>query len=100
MSKLQTILYHNIMKRYYIVFTGRVQNVGFRNTVKMLADKLNLSGWVRNMANGNVEMEIEGNEENIALLLRKMQTRVSWIKITDYAQKEIALKHDNNFLII
>ncbi len=37
------------MKRYHIIFKGRVQGVGFRFQVKMLADRIGLTGSVRNL---------------------------------------------------
>ena len=48
-------------KRYYVVFIGRVQNVGFRWTVRMVAQSLGYTGWIRNLSNGNVDMEIQGS---------------------------------------
>ncbi|MBO4358768.1 MAG: acylphosphatase, partial [Erysipelotrichaceae bacterium] len=45
------------MKRYYIVYEGRVQGVGFRWRLAMLADMYNFTGWCRNLYNGNVECE-------------------------------------------
>lgn len=53
------------MKRYHIIFKGRVQGVGFRFQVKMLADRLGLTGTVRNMFDGSVEVNIQGNENQL-----------------------------------
>ena len=53
------------MKRYHIIFKGRVQGVGFRFQVKMLADRLGLTGTVRNMYDGSVEVCIQGNENQL-----------------------------------
>ena len=53
------------MKRYHIIFKGRVQGVGFRFQVKMLADRLGLTGTVRNMYDGSVEVYIQGNENQL-----------------------------------
>lgn len=53
------------MKRYHIIFKGRVQGVGFRFQVKMLADRIGLTGSVRNLYDGNVEVYIQGNETEI-----------------------------------
>ena len=46
--------------RWYIVFEGDVQFVGFRYTARLLAKKLGLSGWVRNLPDGRVEAEVQG----------------------------------------
>ena len=50
------------MIRYYIIVDGRVQGVGFRFFCTMTARKYDLTGWVRNMENGMVEMEVQGDD--------------------------------------
>lgn len=46
--------------RRHAVVTGRVQGVGFRYAARQQADGLGLAGWVRNLASGEVELEVEG----------------------------------------
>ena len=53
------------MVRYYIIVEGRVQGVGFRFFCTMNARTTDLTGWVRNMDNGMVEMEVQGEEKEI-----------------------------------
>jgi acylphosphatase len=47
----------------HIVVSGMVQGVGFRYFVYHHANQLGLTGWVRNLPNGDVEIEAEGNRE-------------------------------------
>jgi acylphosphatase len=58
--------------RAHIVVSGLVQGVGFRWYTAREAQKLHLAGFVRNLSNGAVELEAEGEralvEELIALL--------------------------------
>lgn len=58
--------------RAHIVVAGLVQGVGFRWFTAREAQKLHLAGFVRNLGNGNVEVEAEGEralvEELVALL--------------------------------
>jgi acylphosphatase len=42
--------------------TGRVQGVGFRAATRRRAEQLGLTGWVRNRADGSVELVAEGLE--------------------------------------
>ena len=55
--------------RKHIIFSGRVQGVGFRYTACYLASSLGLTGWVKNLWDGDVEMEVQGDEASIARLV-------------------------------
>jgi acylphosphatase len=49
----------------HIIFIGRVQGVGFRFTVRRAANRRQLTGFVRNLPNGTVEMLAQGRSEDI-----------------------------------
>ena len=76
--------------RLYAVIEGRVQGVGFRSFVLDRAEELDLTGWVRNTRQGNVEVLAEGPRfalEELLTVLKKgpntaYVTRVkeSWTK--------------------
>ena len=59
--------------RYRVVITGLVQGVGFRYFVQERAESLGITGWVRNLRDGRVEAEIEGESELIAMLIDAMR---------------------------
>ena len=48
--------------RKHILVSGRVQGVGFRYRTYYLAQNLGLTGWVQNLDDGRVEMELQGDE--------------------------------------
>lgn len=48
-----------------VLYSGRVQGVGFRHTVKSLAPGFDLSGTVRNLEDGRVELVAEGSREEL-----------------------------------
>ena len=52
-------------KRLQAFYSGRVQGVGFRFTVKMLAHGFEVTGIVRNLDDGRVEVLAEGNREEL-----------------------------------
>lgn len=60
------------MVRKHIIFSGRVQGVGFRYTSCYLARSLGLTGWVRNLCDGNVEMEVQGAQASIDRLTQRL----------------------------
>lgn len=58
------------VRRYY--FEGRVQGVGFRYQTKQLAMGFDITGWVRNLPDGRVEMLVAGDDEEIDEFLEEM----------------------------
>ncbi|HOK23426.1 MAG TPA: acylphosphatase [Candidatus Hydrothermia bacterium] len=53
------------LKRFYLRVYGYVQGVGFRHFALRLAKSMGISGWVRNLNDGSVELEAEGPKESI-----------------------------------
>ena len=49
----------------HILFSGQVQGVGFRYTASRIAGRYNLTGFVRNLPDGDVEMLVQGSEHDI-----------------------------------
>ncbi|WP_245846099.1 acylphosphatase [Longibacter salinarum] len=56
-------------KRLSARITGRVQGVGFRHFTTTRAQRLGLTGWVRNEADGSVRLEAEGPKDDLNTLL-------------------------------
>jgi acylphosphatase len=57
------------MVRVHVVVHGRVQAVGFRFGARVEAQRLGVSGWVRNRSDGAVEAEIEGEPDAVNRML-------------------------------
>jgi acylphosphatase len=57
------------MRRARAIVTGRVQGVSYRASAAAEARRLGLAGWVRNRADGSVELEVEGPDERVGALL-------------------------------
>ncbi len=51
------------LKRAHVFISGRVQGVGFRYNTVYMAQRLDLTGWVRNLWDGRVEAVFEGPAE-------------------------------------
>ncbi|MCK5237462.1 MAG: acylphosphatase [Deltaproteobacteria bacterium] len=56
--------------RAHVIIEGVVQGVFFRATTAEEAERLTLSGWVRNLSNGNVEAVFEGDEDMVEAILK------------------------------
>lgn len=52
-------------KQVHALFSGRVQGVGFRYTVLDIAGNLKVSGWVKNLRDGRVELLAEAEENTL-----------------------------------
>jgi len=56
-------------QRIRIFVTGKVQGVFFRQTLKVMAKKNNVFGWVKNLKDGGVEAVLEGDDEKVNRLI-------------------------------
>ena len=58
------------MVRAHLRIYGLVQGVFFRATMKEIADRLGVKGWVRNLSDGSVEAVVEGPKDKVEQLIR------------------------------
>ena len=61
------------MSEIHLLIEGRVQHVGFRRFVLRQAERLSLSGWVRNNTDGSVETFARGEQANIVSFIDACQ---------------------------
>jgi len=55
--------------RAHVFISGRVQGVFFRANTKRVAEKLGVTGWVKNLPDGRVEAVFEGEEEAVKKII-------------------------------
>lgn len=70
-------------KRMVALVSGRVQNVGYRAFVLRYARALGLSGTVRNLPSGQVEVIAEGDEKSLEHLLALLKQGPPAARVTD-----------------
>ncbi len=63
-----------MLKKAHIFYNGQVQGVGFRFTTERIALDLKLTGWVKNLTDGRVEVALEGEEEGVNAFLKNIRS--------------------------
>lgn len=71
-----------------ITINGTVQGIFFRNFAKENADKLNLKGFVRNLEDGDVEVFVEGEKDNIPKLIELLKKGPAYSQIRNIKVEE------------
>lgn len=89
------------MVRAHVFIEGRVQGVFYRDWTRRLAQGLQLTGWVRNLADGRVEAVFEGPKEKVEQMIEKCNEgpRLAGVKHIDTIWEE-ATGEFNNFEIV
>ena len=67
---------------------GRVQGVGFRYFAQRAATGLGLASYVRNLADGRVEVYAAGHEEKLAQLAAKLHRGPQWAEVQGVDEQE------------
>ncbi|MDC4185866.1 acylphosphatase [Loigolactobacillus coryniformis] len=80
------------MRRVSLTVFGRVQGVGFRYATKMVADKVGVTGLVRNLLDGTVYIEARGTDREVSDFIQAVKkgpspyakvTRVDLVELSD-----------------
>ncbi|HKK24147.1 MAG TPA: acylphosphatase [Gracilimonas sp.] len=89
------------MKKH-IFITGRVQGVGFRHFTRKNADKIGITGWVKNLPDGRVEALFQGPEQKVNELIDRCKEGPisAYVKKIDVTKAEDAKDHDSFEVIL
>ncbi len=76
-----------VLVRRTLHFSGRVQGVGFRFTAEAIASRFGVTGFVRNLRDGRVELVVEGAESELGrfqtAVEQAMRGNISEVNATD-----------------
>lgn len=87
------IHYTGPLRRVSLRYRGRVQAVGFRYQVEILAQSVGVTGWVRNEDNGDVLLHVQGTPQQIERYKEGIQelsaSRNTWIEAALVEEKPL-----------
>ena len=79
---------------------GRVQGVGCRFFIQSNAKSMGITGWVKNMSDGSVTMELQGETEIVERLIAKIKRGNDWIKVTNFEISDLPVVGGENTFAI
>jgi acylphosphatase len=83
-----------------VLYEGRVQGVGFRFSVRSIATGYDVVGGVRNLIDGRVEVEVQGNAIEVEAFLEGILDSHLRRHISRFVVREVPVKRDaKGFLI-
>ncbi len=88
-----------MIRHYNITVKGRVQRVSYRFCTHAQAMKCNLTGYVRNLHNGDVFIEVEGKEDDINKLIDWCYVGSPLSEVKEVNAVEGELRHFETFEI-
>jgi acylphosphatase len=75
-------------KSFTIRVTGKVQNVGFRYYTVKTAAEFNISGFVKNQADGSVYIEAEGEDDSMEAFIHWCRRGPQWARVDGFDTQE------------
>ena len=84
------------MKRYHIIVEGLVQGVGFRWYVLSIANKYFITGTVKNLSNGMVEVFAQGHERDLDIFLHALETGSHYSRVENISYKVCPVKENES----
>jgi acylphosphatase len=91
------------MSTAHLIVKGRVQGVFYRHSTRERASGLGLNGWVRNLADGNVELQASGPRKDVETLIQWCHEGPANALVTDviveWLDNEAEDQHEHGFHI-
>lgn len=87
------------MEKWHLIVKGRVQGVGFRYFTAQSARENNISGWVRNLPGGAVEIHGQGEEADLRLFLDAVKQGPSMSRVDGVDKETLPPDSSNGFSI-
>jgi len=79
------------------VVSGRVQGIGYRAFAQHAARRIGVTGWARNLADGNVEVHANGTESQLDDFEARLRQGPRWGEVRSVAVAEAAVSDAPGF---
>jgi acylphosphatase len=86
--------------RYRVKLSGDVQGVGLRWQLRNYAQANNLAGWVKNMADGTVVAEIEGEADKVTAAIIWLTSQIRFARVSKWQSEAKAIENESCFNIL
>ncbi len=83
--------------RAHIIVKGTVQGVGFRWFTRNAASACGIAGWVRNKADGSVEIEAEADRDAVEAFIEKVKQGPTFARVESASVDWITPTHSSTF---
>lgn len=94
------LLHNSCVIRKHAVVRGEVQGVGFRYNARAVASRLGVAGYARNLRDGSVEVEIEGDETTVAGMIAWLRSGPTWAIVQSVDVADLEPLGDSEFRVI
>lgn len=85
------------MTTFHYIISGKVQRVGYRFYVSYRLERLGVKGLVRNLDNGDVELFMQGDENEIFIGEKYIKMGTPWSKVENIKKEIIEMKEFSKF---
>ncbi len=81
-----------MVSQYHLLIDGHVQGVGYRYSTQQVAVDLGLTGWVKNLSDGRVEIRAEGSEAALDQLVAWAKQGPRFAKVENVTLEQEAIE--------
>ncbi|GAA4275428.1 acylphosphatase [Aquimarina mytili] len=89
-----------MIKHYNIIVSGKVQGVWYRKSTLDKAQELGVTGFVKNLPNGDVYIEAEGDQNQLQLLVDWCHIGPKFANVDHVSFEEASMQHFTLFEIL
>jgi acylphosphatase len=82
------------MERRHLLISGDVQGVFFRSSTEDVALDADVTGWVRNLDDGRVEAELQGDPDAVERVVEHCRTGPTQARVDEIDETEISVVND------